>query len=652
MKFESQNSRRRAKQMGSAPSAPGCIEHLETRSLLTAPSLLTPAPESIVYDETPVITWEATDNAVSYDLWLTDADERVPLQVISNINATNIELTTPLPLARIRAWVRANFADSSSTAWSAPTHFVVQQRPTITGPVNPNLPALPGKLNTSSATVTWNSAAGASSFEIWFRRVTDNTETTITVANPGPTVDADGNPIVDGNGDQVTGQVRAYNLGTNLSMGQYQVSIRAIDSVGRATPWSNVHRFEIAPAVQISRPSGYTFQNPPLLEWKPVAGATHYDLWVARAGQEGAGQELVRQQSLTGTSYQLPKALADGDYVFWVRARRITSGRPEVTGIWSNRSDFSPITSNTESSTFRVVQINGPAGTTGLDPNVRLVTDLRPTVTWDAIDKAARYDVWVDRATGRSGYIQSTSSVSSWQFPSDLEAGKYIVWVRALSPTGVATRWSLPWEFTATGGVPVILSPAANSTAFPLPTITWTPVADAATYEVWISQVGVNFTYLVQNGIATNSFTPANPLDAGTYRVWVRAITSTGSALTWSSAVQFVVADADSSAPTKDVLLTSAVQEPLTPPVAVTRRAKPAVDATEQVQVTRTVTVRRDQNSRSAAETPVEPPVVDAAAPAMISTPVSTDEIPAATVEELASRFVAETWWASNTEES
>ena len=290
----------------------------------------------------------------------------------------------------------------------------------------------------------------------------------------------------------------------------------------------------MATPVTITRPSAPTFQNPPLLEWQAIPGATDYDVVLSKAATPKI--RIYDLSFRTGTSYQIPKALANGEYVFWVRAHLRTTGRPETVGIWSAPSNFSTISNPV---------ITGPVGIDSNDPNVRTVTDSRPTVEWTPIDKAGRYEVWVERSDGLKPYLQTTSSTNSYRFEKDIQAGKYSVWVRAFSTTGEMTGWSPEYKFTATGGVPIITFPAQNENVAPIPDFTWTPVAEAKTYDIWIAWVGEDYDYIRTSGIALTSFAPTDPLPTGTYRVWVRAVKSDGTALGWSTPVDFTVVSSD-----------------------------------------------------------------------------------------------------------
>ena len=548
MKFETTTGNQRSRRSKSNLQAPAVVESLEVRSLMTVLS-----PTGTVHDATPTITWEAVDSAVSYDLWVSDR-EQVAVQFIkTGITTTNFTPTTELNLGKTRAWVRPNFAGGVTGDWSSPTDFIIQVKPTVTGPVNSQLSGTPHKLDETQPTITWNSPNGAAYFEIFLSDQTDLTSQVFSVANRTPVLDDDGFAVLDENNEIVREEKRSFELPDDLQMGSYRVFMRSRDDGGRWSDWSAPLNFEVAPRVIITRPTGPSFQNPPLLEWQAIADATSYDVFVAKASTPGTA--LYNLKGRTGTSYQIPKPLADGEYVFWVRAHRKVTGRPDVVGIWSAPKTFSTIQSPV---------ITGPAGITGIVAGQRLVTDTRPTIEWTAIDKAARYDVWVHRANTNPTYLVTTAAANSYLFDQDIKQGNYTVWIRAISTTGKMTDWSSPYSFTATGGVPVITSPAAGDNVIPIPDITWTPVVGAKSYSIQIAWLGVDFTYIQTVGITLPTFAPTDPLPTGSYRVWVQAVNEDGTTLPWSAPVDFSVALNENELPSGEIPELLAVLLPTT----------------------------------------------------------------------------------------
>jgi predicted phage tail protein len=81
-----------------------------------------------------------------------------------------------------------------------------------------------------------------------------------------------------------------------------------------------------------------------------------------------------------------------------------------------------------------------------------------------------------------------------------------------------------------------------GSTTNHTPAITWSTSAGASTYDLWVDNLTTRQSQVIrQQTLTAASFTPANPLAAGSYRVWVRAISSQGDASAWSSARDFTI---------------------------------------------------------------------------------------------------------------
>jgi hypothetical protein len=114
------------------------------------------------------------------------------------------------------------------------------------------------------------------------------------------------------------------------------------------------------------------------------------------------------------------------------------------------------------------------------------------------------------------------------------------VFVRAVSMMGEKTAWSSPVSFIG-GAAPAITAPVANGTTGRLPLFSWTAVAGANRYNLWVRNVDTNVLFINANNVATNAFTPATNLAAGNYRVWVRAVSAGDATSVWSEAVDFTV---------------------------------------------------------------------------------------------------------------
>ena len=92
-----------------------------------------------------------------------------------------------------------------------------------------------------------------------------------------------------------------------------------------------------------------------------------------------------------------------------------------------------------------------------------------------------------------------------------------------------------------------MLSATVTPTRFA--TITWAPVADAASYEVQIAWIGTNIDHLHPTGLTVLSYTTTSALSPGSYRAWVRGVKADGTLLNWSKPLDFTVVSMETVSP-------------------------------------------------------------------------------------------------------
>ncbi|MCA9010517.1 MAG: hypothetical protein KDB01_12260, partial [Planctomycetaceae bacterium] len=89
---------------------------------------------------------------------------------------------------------------------------------------------------------------------------------------------------------------------------------------------------------------------------------------------------------------------------------------------------------------------------------------------------------------------------------------------------------------------PTLLTPTTNNVGL-RPTVSWTAVASAARYDVWVNQIGGNKGLVYRNqNVSGTSITFPDDLSLGTHRVWVRSVNAAGVAGPWSQPLSFNVA--------------------------------------------------------------------------------------------------------------
>ncbi|MDA1016595.1 MAG: hypothetical protein O3A00_19330, partial [Planctomycetota bacterium] len=154
----------------------------------------------------------------------------------------------------------------------------------------------------------------------------------------------------------------------------------------------------------------------------------------------------------------------------------------------------------------------------------QVITNPLPSIEWDAVNGATGYGYWLtDRTRRISGLYRKFGYHPVTQFvpPRGLLPGEYRFEVRAQRPT--PGTWTVINFTIAESANPTITSLVAD-TAFP--TIAWTPVAGAATYDLTITDANGN---LVETQSGLNRPDYIRTFAPGTYRVSVQAKDADGS---------------------------------------------------------------------------------------------------------------------------
>lgn len=156
--------------------------------------------------------------------------------------------------------------------------------------------------------------------------------------------------------------------------------------------------------------------------------------------------------------------------------------------------------------------------------------DTQPTLSWQAVPEAVRYEMWFSRVYPAGQRIYSDTNVqgTSWTPPAELDAGGYRYWVRGFDADGNATSWSSANTFEIR---PTLVGPL-NGAFTAQPTFEWEPVPFATGYTLFLrSDSGDE----VISNIQGNTYTPSTDLPAGLVRWWIRPSDSVAN-LGWTTA--------------------------------------------------------------------------------------------------------------------
>lgn len=349
--------------------------------------------------------------------------------------------------------------------------------------------------------ISWNASAGAASYDVWVNHVGVQ------------------NAVIFEQGVSSTELTPLRDLAAGL----YRAWVRVRNEFGESA-WSAVHTFRVeatTPAkVNITSPATETTSElRPVIEWTTSAAATEYDLWVNLVGVKN---QVIRQSSLTTTSFRPDRDLLDGTYRAWVMAKNDVGHSG-----WSD-----PLTFELVSGVLRLI---GPQSQSD---------EARPHFAWSGHTGNGTMELWVNQLGGQNRLIHEMSLTGSSYVPTaDLPNGDFRGWIREHLVDGPGP-WSAPFEFSiATGTVPgIVVLKQVSNTAGRRPVFSWNAASRGVRYELWVNLLG-GASRIIHNAELTSlEFATGLDLAAGTYRGWLRAFNADGEAGPWNTAFEFTIA--------------------------------------------------------------------------------------------------------------
>ncbi|MEZ6127676.1 MAG: PKD domain-containing protein [Planctomycetaceae bacterium] len=484
-------------------------------------------------DSTPVIAWTAGTGQFS----LTVTNLGTGAVVINETGLTDKQYTPTiqLPPGLYQAVVTATNLSGSES--SVPYDFEVIKI-AFTDPLNLDI-----EFDTTPE-FTFTAIPDADRYQIWVNEVDPATGQSIGIRI--------NDAFINAATAQIPGtELATYEPGAPLPEGRYRVWVRAFDVDGNAGDWSDGSTFSIERPVITGPVFGTrtTIDNTPTITWTDLK-ANQYQVWLTQIdgttanGTVLTAPQLIVNTVVSGLSYT-PPALGNGNFRVWVRA---VDDNGEA-GLWSFQYNF------TKDLTI------GP----DLISPINLVntTDRTPVFTWEALEGATHYELWVNSSRGiqriihnnNIPHVQGASTITYTDPSVVLTNAVYRWWVRAFNEEGAATGWSNSETFFVP--VPVITQPSpavpggiAVVVGTNLPTFTWTGVPEYVRYEVWVNNLTTGQSRVINdNNVLTTSYTATLPLENGTFRLWVRGFDADGNASQWSNAVDFSLDATISNAP-------------------------------------------------------------------------------------------------------
>ena len=356
--------------------------------------------------------------------------------------------------------------------------------PTVTG----------GNDSQGRPTLTWNAVTGAAKYEVY--RARSRSGEYIKYSTVTGTSYTNTSYIEDGN--------------------TYYYKVRALKSDGTAGAWSSIVSvtYRAASTGTLSAPTvtgGNDSQGRPTLKWNAVTGAAKYEVYRARS-QSG---DYIKYSTVTGTSYTNTSYIENGNtYYYKVRALDANG----TAGAWSS----------IVSVTCRL-KLTAPSVTGGTD------SQGRPTLKWNAVTGAAKYEVY--RSASRSGtYTKySTQTSTSYTNSSYLTSGTtYYYKVRALGSDGSYGPYSSVASVTyraTSSAVPAEVTMGKATAQGSYITVTWDKAANAASYRVYRRVNNSSDWNVVASSVSGTSYTDWNVEPGVRYTYTVRGVAADGQTL-------------------------------------------------------------------------------------------------------------------------
>ena len=441
----------------------------------------------------PTLKWNAVSGAAKYEVYRARSKDGDYIKY-STVTGTSYTNTDYIENGNTYYYkVRALDANGTAGAWSSIVSVTYRaastgtlSAPTVTG----------GNDAQGRPTLKWNAVTGAAKYEVY------------------RALSKDGDYIkystVTGTSYTNTGYIENGNT--------YYYKVRALDANGTAGAWSSIVSVtykQTLPAPTVT--GGNDSQGRPTLKWKAVTGAAKYEVYRARS-KDG---DYIKYSTVTGTSYTNTSYIENGNtYYYKVRALDANG----TAGAWSS----------IVSVTYRAAStgtLSAPSVTGGKD------SQGRPTLKWNAVSGAAKYEVY--RARSKDGdYIKySTVTGTSYTNTSYIESGNtYYYKVRALKSDGTAGAWSsiVSVTYKQTLSAPTV---TGGNDAQGRPTLTWKAVTGAAKYEVYRAR-SKDGTYTKYSTTTGTAYTNSSYLTSGaTYYYKVRALDANGNAGPYSAVV-------------------------------------------------------------------------------------------------------------------
>jgi hypothetical protein len=388
---------------------------------LEKPFLAEPAGEAALGTLTPRFRWNAVAGASKYQFLIVEGRTSSGTKIIDDV-VTYTDL--PLSPGNLRpgttyTWsVRAGNEHgwgpwSSARAFTTSASIIQLAPPSVLEPVDHSV------IKSAELSLCWNPVSGANKYYVWIGHSTQDT-------------------VYNGFTSATSLLVPA---GTLQSGSTYLWSVRVESSSEVSSLWGPDATFVLSipsglgvPALLNPAPMATVEYLNPTLSWRPVAGATRYDVWIDR----GTGDTKVFELAVTGTSCTVPAGTLEPGIVYrW----NVIAGNADG---WSKTGDTWNWSVYRKFTIERLAPIDVIAPTLVDPPDGVLLSTLTPTLTWTSVQGATWYRIYIGKGTSESSLEQvlnrvldpKTGTTQQFTLPAGiLEPGSAYSW-RVLAGAG------------------------------------------------------------------------------------------------------------------------------------------------------------------------------------------------------------------------
>jgi hypothetical protein len=480
------------------------------------PALITPGNGTATDDDKPTFDWSSVSDVTQYQLQVdnnsTFTSPEIDITTGSSVYTPGTSLVDDTYYWRVRARDEVDNWSNWSVTWTVTIDISLACKT----PRTPNLEAPDnGSLtNDNTLTFSWSVANDASRYQIQVDNDASFQSPEIDMSPSSP---------------------YWYDL-TGLADDIYYWRIRGIydlDGCEIFGNWSNVWAVTIdtvppnIPSLISPADGATTNDQTPSFDWSSVTEATQHNIQIYNSVNLS---DPVIDILPIDSSYTPSSPLADGTYIWWVRAG-------DAAGNWGGWSSARILEIDSE------LVCSTPGTPSLLAPgDGSAINDSTPLFDWNAANYSNEYQLQVDNdGVFSSPEIGISTSGTAYSPSLSLTEGTYYWRVRGHNNTGICDlygSWSSAWMTTidiTLPAVPTLISPAPfTTTNSSTPTFVWNAVLGSNSYRLQIDD-NDTFTSPEVDVVANSSVhTLGTILADGTYYWRVRAKDPAGNWSNWS----------------------------------------------------------------------------------------------------------------------